>query len=269
MANTTRKTAVSIHGTNPQFIIEKITRSKIYDSLYWKQHCFALTAELLVDKGMELKYVCGTYGGLRKPSPFICLILKMLQIQPSKQIIYEFIEQEHNKYIRVLGAFYLRLTGAALDIYHFLEPLLCDYRKVRQRKLDGSYIVTHVDELIDDMLRNDYLFQTALPHLTKRHVLELNEQIKPRVSALSKIDKDLKKNDLNGNTNQDSYDGDQTKKKRQKSRSKSRSRSRSSSRSESRSRSRSRSESDSESSSRSRSRSHSRSRSRENRKKRK
>lgn len=51
MANRTVKDAKNIHGTNPQYLIEKIIRSRIYDSKFWKEQCFALTAELLVDKG--------------------------------------------------------------------------------------------------------------------------------------------------------------------------------------------------------------------------
>lgn len=46
-----------------QNLIEKILRMKIYSSMYWKEHCFALTAESLVDKAVDLKYVGGTYGG--------------------------------------------------------------------------------------------------------------------------------------------------------------------------------------------------------------
>ena len=38
-------------------MVEYIIRQKIYDSFYWKQECFGLTAELLVEKGVELKYV--------------------------------------------------------------------------------------------------------------------------------------------------------------------------------------------------------------------
>lgn len=57
MANRTVKDAKSIRGTNPQYLVEKIIRSRIYDSKYWKEECFALTAELLVDKAMELRYV--------------------------------------------------------------------------------------------------------------------------------------------------------------------------------------------------------------------
>ena len=87
----------SIHGTNPQFLIEKITRMKIYDSLYWKEHCFALTGKTIVDKGIGLKYIGGTYGGLRQPTNFLCLCLKMLQIQPSKDIIIYLMQQNDYK----------------------------------------------------------------------------------------------------------------------------------------------------------------------------
>ena len=90
MANRTDADAHSVHGTNPQVcllcglgwevgqpkrivltpwhsssqnLVEKITRMKIYSSMYWKEHCFALTAESLVDKAVDLKYAGGTFGG--------------------------------------------------------------------------------------------------------------------------------------------------------------------------------------------------------------
>lgn len=57
----------------------------------------------------------------------------MLQLQPEREIVVEFINNEDFKYLRALGAFYMRLTGNAKDIYNLLEPLLNDYRKVRIR----------------------------------------------------------------------------------------------------------------------------------------
>lgn len=58
---------------------------------------FLHQAELVVDKAMELKYIGGVYGGNIKPAPFLCLTLKMLQIQPEKDIIVEFIKNEDFK----------------------------------------------------------------------------------------------------------------------------------------------------------------------------
>ena len=102
--NTTDVLARAVHGTNPQNLVEKIVRMRIYDSLYWKHHCFGLSATSLVDKAMDLQYVCGTYSANDKPSPFLCLVLKMLQIQPDLDIVVEFIEQRECKYVRALGS---------------------------------------------------------------------------------------------------------------------------------------------------------------------
>jgi len=42
------------------------------------------------------------------------------------------------RYVRVLGAFYLRLVGTPADIYQYLEPLYNDYRKIRLRLTQGE-----------------------------------------------------------------------------------------------------------------------------------
>ena len=94
MANQTDPFAESIHGTNPQNLIEKITRLKVYNCNYWKEQCFGLTSESLVDKAVALKYAGGTYAGNVKPTHFLCLVLKMLQLQPEKEIILEYIQNE-------------------------------------------------------------------------------------------------------------------------------------------------------------------------------
>lgn len=192
MANRTVKEAKNIHGTNPQYLIEKIIRSRIYDSKYWKEQCFALTAELLVDKAMELRFIGGVYGGNIKPTQFLCLTLKMLQIQPEKDIVVEFIKNEEFKYVRALGAFYLRLTGSALDCYKYLEPLYIDNRKLRRQSRVGQYEIVYMDEFIDELLRSDRVCDIILPRIQKRTVLEENNELEPKVSVLDEdLDEDL------------------------------------------------------------------------------
>lgn len=56
-------------------------------------------AELMVDKAMELRYIGGIYGGNIKVTPFLCLVLKLLQIQPEKDIVVEFISQQDCKFV--------------------------------------------------------------------------------------------------------------------------------------------------------------------------
>jgi len=203
MANRTVKDAKTIKGTNPQYLVEKIIRSRIYECKFWKEQCFALTAELLVDKGMELKYVGGVYGGNIKPSPFLCLVLKMLQIQPEKDIIIEFIRNDDFKYLRALGAYYLRLTGTSVDCYKYLEPLYNDYRKLRRINREGAYELIHMDEFIDELLREDRVCDVILPRIQKRDVLVETNELEVRISPLEddmedidsdeELDEDVKK----------------------------------------------------------------------------
>ncbi|KAG8548391.1 hypothetical protein GDO81_025573 [Engystomops pustulosus] len=143
-----------------------------------------LTAELVVDKAMELKFIGGVFGGNIKPTPFLCLALKMLQIQPEKDIIVEFIKNEDFKYVRALGALYMRLTGTATDCYKYLEPLYNDYRKIKTQNREGEFELMHVDEFIDELLHSERVCDVILPRLQKRYVLEETEQLDPRVSAL-------------------------------------------------------------------------------------
>ncbi|KAK9875363.1 hypothetical protein WA026_007761 [Henosepilachna vigintioctopunctata] len=192
MANRTVKDAKSVHGTNPQYLVEKIIRSRIYDSKYWKEECFALTAELLVDKAMELRFIGGVFGGNIKPTPFLCLTLKMLQIQPEKDIVVEFIKNEEFKYVRALGAFYMRLTGNSLDSYKYLEPLYNDNRKLRRQNRNAQFEMIHMDEFIDELLREERVCDVILPRIQKRHILEENNEIEAKVSALEDdLDEDM------------------------------------------------------------------------------
>ncbi|OQR67153.1 pre-mRNA-splicing factor 38A-like, partial [Tropilaelaps mercedesae] len=190
MANRTVKDAHTVHGTNPQYLVEKIIRSRIYESKYWKEECFAVTAELIVDKGMELRYCGGVYGGNIKPTPFMCLLLKMLQIQPEKDIVIEFLRQEDFKYIRALAALYLRLTATALDIYKYLEPLYNDYRKIRFQNREGNFVLSTMDQFVDDLLIEERACDIILPRLQKRHVLEESSALEPRVSLLDDDNED-------------------------------------------------------------------------------
>lgn len=133
---------------------------------------------------MEIRYTGGVFGGNIRPTPFLCLTLKMLQIQPEKDIVVEFIKNEEFKYVRALGAFYLRLTGTSLDCYKYLEPLYNDNRKLRHQNRAGAYEIIHMDEFIDQLLRNDRVCDIILPRIQKRHILEENNELEPKVSAL-------------------------------------------------------------------------------------
>jgi len=145
-----------------------------------------LTAESIIDKAVfDLNYLASTFTANLRPSPFICLLLKLLQLQPEKEIILEYLRAEEFKYLRALAAFYVRLTFTPINVYQTLEPMLQDYRKLRIRELDGSYGLTTFDEFIDNLLTETIVFEVVLPRLTSRKVLEELESLPPRKSTLA------------------------------------------------------------------------------------
>jgi hypothetical protein len=53
-------------------------------------------AESLIDKAIEIKAIGGVYGN-QKPTDFMCLLLKLLQIQPEKEILLEYMQADEFK----------------------------------------------------------------------------------------------------------------------------------------------------------------------------
>ncbi|RSH77349.1 uncharacterized protein EHS24_003309 [Apiotrichum porosum] len=136
MATTARGTN-TVHGQDPQNLIEKVIRARIYESTYWKEHCFALTAESIIDKAIALHAIGGVYER-QTPTPFMCLLLRLLQLQPEKEILFEYLLAEEFKYLRALAVIYIRLTFRSMEVFQILEPLMADYRKLRYREPGGD-----------------------------------------------------------------------------------------------------------------------------------
>lgn len=175
-------TGATVHGVNPLLLVEKIIRERIFESLYWKEQAFGLNAATLLDRAVELAYLGGQYSN-QKPTPFLCLAFKLLQLHPEREIILEYLKDEEFKYLRALAAFYIRLTWSAVDIFRTLEPLMTDYRKLRVRGM-GGWRLTHMDEFIDDLLTKERVCDIALPHIKTRAMLEDADELEPRDSGL-------------------------------------------------------------------------------------
>eukprot|EP00535_Pseudo-nitzschia_heimii_P012857 CAMPEP_0197195212 /NCGR_PEP_ID=MMETSP1423-20130617/30657_1 /TAXON_ID=476441 /ORGANISM="Pseudo-nitzschia heimii, Strain UNC1101" /LENGTH=361 /DNA_ID=CAMNT_0042648787 /DNA_START=126 /DNA_END=1211 /DNA_ORIENTATION=+ len=166
--------------------MEYIIRQKIYDSRFWKEECFGLTAADVMERSTEyLTCIGGTFSGMGKPTKFLSLTLKLLQLQPDISVIQTFLEQNHFKYLRALGAFYLRMTGRPQDIYEMLEPLYADYSKLKYRGVNEWKLI-HVDEFIDELLTKSIVCGIAMPRLPIRETLEEAGYLEegPRMTAL-------------------------------------------------------------------------------------
>ncbi|KAA8647091.1 hypothetical protein EYZ11_004099 [Aspergillus tanneri] len=206
-----------IRGVNPATLFEKAVRDRITDSYYWKEQCFGLNAATLCDRAVELTAIGGTHGVSEKPTPFLCLAFKLLQLNPDRNIVLEYLnftdpvgeetettaeeqaqssvmkQQGDFKYLRALAAFYVRLTFDAVDVYKTLEPLLLDYRKLK-RRVGDSLVLTYMDQFVDDLLTKDRVCGTSLWKLPSRQQLEdldlLEERVSPLAEELEEMDRE-------------------------------------------------------------------------------
>ncbi|KAM3514817.1 hypothetical protein MY11210_001541 [Beauveria gryllotalpidicola] len=178
------------NGLNPANIMEKAVKDRITDSYFYKEQCFALNEADIVDRVVEhVRFIGGTSGMTQKPSPFLCLAFKLLELSPSDAVLAEYLAYggEHFKYLRALACFYLRLTRQAKDVYETLEPFLADRRKLRRKGRERTTL-TYMDDFVDDLLTKDRVCATSLWKMPKREILEDLEVLEPRVSPLGDLE---------------------------------------------------------------------------------
>ncbi|KAI0153609.1 PRP38 family-domain-containing protein [Pestalotiopsis sp. NC0098] len=178
------------NGMNPATLLEKAMIERIIDSFYFKDACFGLNEADVVDRVVaHVTFLGGTYGSSQKPTPFLCLLFKLLQLAPGDDVLQEYMGYggDKFKYLRALAVFYVRLTRRSEDVYKTLEPFLEDRRKLRRKGAQGTTL-TFVDQFVDDLLTKDRVCGTTLWQLTKRELLEDLEKLEPRVSPLGDIE---------------------------------------------------------------------------------
>lgn len=240
--------ALTPNGLNPATIMEKAVRERIVDSYFYKEQCFGVNEADIVDRVVEhVDHIGGVAGTVQKPTPFLCLAFKLLQLAPADDVLDEYLAfgGDKFKYLRALAAFYIRLTRADKDVYARLEPFLEDRRKLRRKGRDGTTL-TFMDVFVDDLLTKDRVCATSLWKMRKRDILEDLELLEPRVSPLGALEDLLEEEDdtmENGDTANGEGHEDDAGSVGLRSRSQSQSRPQTRSRSNSRRRSRSRSDS--------------------------
>ena len=72
--------------------------------------CICVFPKIVQLQCTYIQTVGGAYGGLLKPTPFLCLVLKMLQIQPEKDIVIEYIKNWDYKYVIMCVTMVLKIS---------------------------------------------------------------------------------------------------------------------------------------------------------------
>ena len=173
-----------------QTFIDKMICQKITKCSYWTEELFGITLEILVDKAISLKYIGGVLTSYEQPSKFLCLLLKLIQMQPEPNIINSLIENKSYKYVSALGILYHRLTAKPVEVYATLEQFMSDYRKLAYKNKYNQISVVYMDEYVDSLLREELIYDVNLPRLKKRTELEIEKLLDSRKSVLFENERD-------------------------------------------------------------------------------
>ena len=167
--------------------MSQIVRDRVFSSRYWKEKCFALNAESLLDNAKVLDSLGFCYGGYSRPTSFLCLLVKLLQIKPSAEIVRAYLDFSDGKptndpiqqardlrYMRALAAVYIRMVCSPQYVFRLLEPLLKDYRKLNVLDNAGRFSTLRMDEFISMLLdeENSSLYGLHLTTFPRRKTLE-------------------------------------------------------------------------------------------------
>ena len=200
--SSTDRSAIKSFGSDPHNLIPHIVRDKVYSSRYWKEQCFALNAESILDAARYLDSIGFMHGCLNKPTAFMCLLAKLLQISPTIEIVKAYlfhsggvpandpaVQRKDLRYVRALAAAYLRMVGNAVAIYTHLEPLLADYRKVLVHTPSGKFERISMDQWIEVLLKSDgeAVYGMIFPQVSKRKDLESRGEIGPYIGCVGEV----------------------------------------------------------------------------------
>ena len=163
MANRTVKDAQTVHGANPQFLIEKIIRTRIYECKFWKEECFALTGaescgftntlqrNHLSTKRWPWIMLAVFMEATTSPPTFFVLSLKCCKFNRRRTLSSNSLRTKTSSTCVLLGPCTCGWWGrrwTAIKYEHvfivkysfckYLEPLLNDFRKLKMLSREGS-----------------------------------------------------------------------------------------------------------------------------------
>jgi pre-mRNA-splicing factor 38A len=121
----------------------EVLRKRIQRSSYWLGRCADASFLDVIGLAADLDYVEGMRGEaeLAQPTPFVCLLQRLVQLDPPPELLDELIRQDDLKYVRLLAIVFVRLTVEDPVVVHAaLDVGLGDYRTLRLREPLGAAV---------------------------------------------------------------------------------------------------------------------------------
>lgn len=164
---------------NKSYLLETIIRNRIKDSVFYKQYLFLTNEQTILPVIVDhVHYIKGMNSNSR-PSPFICCLLRLLEINPSSEILKIYLNQDKFKYLIVLVLMFIRMTKKSEEIYNLFDNYITNFAKLRIQLNDPefvngipkSYSICYLDEFVDDLLTKQRVVDVILPRLVPRQIL--------------------------------------------------------------------------------------------------
>lgn len=194
---------------NKSYLIETIVRNRIKDSLFYKQYLYLTNEQTILPVIVDQVHYVGGSDSSNRPSPFLCCLLRMLEINVSLAIIKAYLARPEFKYLTCLALFYCRLTQKLVEVYTLLDSYNANYSKLRMKLTtpvmrDGipvNFTLTYMDEFVDNLLQERCL-GLILPILDARLVLVDKGEIKEREFLVKSSELDQ----INGSSSESLHD---------------------------------------------------------------
>ncbi|OBA23341.1 PRP38-domain-containing protein [Metschnikowia bicuspidata var. bicuspidata NRRL YB-4993] len=166
---------------NKASLVEPIIRHRVQDSLFYKQYLHLTNEQSILPVVAEhVQFVAGTDSSSR-PSPFLCCLVRMLEIEPPIEIVRIYLDQngyQEFKYLTALTLLYCRMVMGAADFYVLHDEYIKDYRKLRFKgknptvtdEIPVHYKIKHMDEWVDELATEERVVDIKIPYMGLRLV---------------------------------------------------------------------------------------------------
>ncbi|WPK24558.1 hypothetical protein PUMCH_001837 [Australozyma saopauloensis] len=191
--------------SNKASLVEPIIRHRVQDSLFYKQYLHLTNEQTILSVIAEHVHFIGGTDSNNRPSPFLCSLVRLLEIEPSKEILELYLTQNgYNefKYLTAMTLLYCRMvTGSTF--FSFFDRYITDYRKLRFqdksfRLVDGvpiHYSIKCMDEWVDDLVEQERIVDIKIPYLAPRLFYVERGEVSERVYGVADEDSNPPENE--------------------------------------------------------------------------
>lgn len=185
---------------NKSNIIETIVRNRIKDSIFYKQYLFLTNEQTILPIIINQVHCLAGLDSNNRPSNFLCCLLRLLEINPSREIINLFLSYPQFKYLTCLTLMFIRLTRSPVEIYTLFDTYNANYSKIRMlssspKIVNGipiNYSISYIDEFVDNLIHQERYLGIILPRIEPRYKLAERGVVLERQYLVKSLEEEVK-----------------------------------------------------------------------------